>query len=390
MPKFKLALFLVISCALHVSFGCNVSSVKTDAPAEDQTKTEKNFDSDAAPISASGQAAATQSGGRRFRGIIGDGNRIEMTLRRDGNQLAGSYFYAKSGSANPLQLKGTIDAGGKFRLQEFDRAGKQTGEFTGEWADAPNEPGATLSGEWRKPKAKDGQNFWAYEQMIDASAYQITSKRFGEENKAKRFEIGASYPEITNAENAAKFNQLAKDAALKPVEGFKKNMLEQTDEDLSYLPEGVSNFMEIDYNVELANDDFLSIQFQNTAFTGGAHPNHYFSSLNYDLKSGREIKLAELFKPDADYLKFLSEYAIAELKKPRKDYEPVDDEWLRTGAGPDDENYSTWNLTRKGLMITFDHYAVAPYAAGEQTVIVPFAKLKQIARADGALAKLAK
>jgi hypothetical protein len=39
-------------------------------------------------------------------------------------------------------------------------------------------------------------------------------------------------------------------------------------------------------------------------------------------------------------------------------------------------------------MFTFDPYQVGPYAAGSQTVIVPYAKLREMARPGSALARM--
>ena len=58
------------------------------------------------------------------------------------------------------------------------------------------------------------------------------------------------------------------------------------------------------------------------------------------------------------------------------------------GAKPTADNYKNWNVTKKGLLITFPPYQVAAYAYGPQTVIVPYSLLKDIARPDGALAKV--
>ena len=63
---------------------------------------------------------------------------------------------------------------------------------------------------------------------------------------------------------------------------------------------------------------------------------------------------------------------------------------FQDGAMPKAENYQSWNITKKGLMFTFDPYQVGSYAAGPQFVIVPYAQLKDIARPDGALAKMMK
>jgi hypothetical protein len=60
-----------------------------------------------------------QTAETRFKGSVGQ-SRFEMNLRRDGERLSGSYFYVKSGKANSLNLRGTIDKSGKFFLRETD------------------------------------------------------------------------------------------------------------------------------------------------------------------------------------------------------------------------------------------------------------------------------
>ncbi|HYP50617.1 MAG TPA: DUF3298 domain-containing protein [Pyrinomonadaceae bacterium] len=385
-----LVLLFVFSC-----FACAFNSQRGQAKSEEnqQPKIEQNAGDNGVSNLPIG-AAAQQTGGTRFKGTIAE-SRFEMTLRRDRDRIEGSYFYLKSGSANSLKLSGKIDQSGKFTLQEFDAAGKQTGEFSGTWKNEPNEAGATLEGEWRKPKAAEGTMFWANEQMISFSspAAQINTKTVSESNKPKRFNVNVEYPELVSLPNAAGFNALARKLATQPIAGFKKDMLAQTAEDLKYLPEGMSNYMEIGYSVEYADEDLISVNFINSLYTGGAHPNHYYSTLTYDLKNGREIKLAELFKPGAKYLDKIAEYSIADLRS-RSDESGeslglATDMWAE-GAAPTAENYEAWNITKKGLMITFDPYQVGPYAAGPQTVIVPFAKLKDLVRTDGALARMAK
>src|SRR5256885_10774672 len=64
---------------------------------------------------------------------------FEMSLKRDGNAISGSYYYVRSGSANKLMLKGSVAVDGSFTMQEFDAAGKQTGEFKGKWHDGPDD-----------------------------------------------------------------------------------------------------------------------------------------------------------------------------------------------------------------------------------------------------------
>jgi hypothetical protein len=326
-----------------------------------------------------------------FRGVIG-ASRVQLTLTRSGAELAGSYFYEKRGNANKLKLKGEIQPDGNFTLKETDDAGKQTGVLKGTWKDDETTFGIGLEGTWQKPQTEDSLGFYASEQKVyftDGISFAI--RNIAENNKLKLFEIDAEYPEITGGSNPgiAKFNLQAKQIVTKSLAEFRKEMLGQTAEDLKFSKQrGISNYMDISYDVAYATNDFVSIQFYDDTFTGGAHPNHSSFALNYDLKNGRILTLAELFQPKSNYLKALSDYSIAKLKAQAE--EMTDDEWLTRGAGANAENFRSWNITEKGLMITFDPYQVAAYAAGPQTVLIPYSKLKSILKPNGVLSPLVK
>lgn len=328
---------------------------------------------------------------KHFKGTIATAS-FEMTLQRDGERLSGSYFYVKSGSAYPLNLDGKIDASGKFSMQETDASGKKTGEFSGEWKEDENEAGVTLEGEWKKPTAKETQFFAASEQMIFFSgAMKITDSRINESVKAKRLDLSAEYPQLNGTANVAGFNQLVKTRITKEIADFRKLMSATTAEDLKTLPPDINYYIDIGYDIEYADDDFISASFVRSEFTGGVHPNYNFLTVNYDLKNNRELKLADLFKPGAKYLNVISQYATKNLRE-RKDPESGENRGLAQdifaeGALPKAENYARWNITRKGLLFTFDPYQVASYADGAQYVMIPYAALKSIVRPDGALAK---
>jgi hypothetical protein len=339
--------------------------------------------------SATQEAAET-----RFKGSIAQ-SKFEMTLRRIGNELNGTYFYSKSGSANALTLRGKIDANGNFTMQELDTAGKQTGEFKGAWKEDPNEPGSLLEGEWKKPNAKEGQPFWASEQVVTFSnGTQITTKHINESLKAKRFDITAEYPELVGGANVSGFNQLVKTRVSKETSDVRKQMLSLTAEDLKLQPKGVNTYLEINYDIDYADNDLIGVRFVESSFTGGAHPNSSFFTITYDLKNGRELKLAELFKPGAKYLQAVSAYAIKDLqgrKMPDSDENMgLAQDIFAEGAMAKAENYRNWIITKKGLMFSFDPYQVGPYAAGPQFVIVPYAVLREIAKPNGVLAKMMK
>jgi hypothetical protein len=336
-----------------------------------------------------GIAGAKAASGRIFTGIISD-KKIQMTLNRQGDQISGTYFYQKIGS--DISLKGQVK-GGEFTLQEFDNSGKQTGEFKGKWNEPQYLPGAELEGTWSKPGSKqEPLNFYATEQLIEFNnGLRVVTKEIKEEDKKKKYSVEVEYPELTGAANpnADKFNQGVKSLATKEVGDFKKGEQEQSAEDVPADAETGSDISS-GYDVVLANDDLVSILLQFSNFeAGAAHPNNYAHVFNYDLKNGKALKLADLFKPGSDYLSVISRYTVIDLKK-RLGPEGVDDDWINNGAGPEADNYQNWNISKKGLAIDFDPYQVASYAAGPQHVVVPYSVLKDVIKPDGPLAPLMK
>ncbi len=316
-------------------------------------------------------AASAQTVTKTFKGYI-SGSPVQLTLIRDGGNLTGSYTYTRIGK--PLKLNGTIDAEGNFKLTETDAAGKKTGAFSGQWKDDPALNGIMLEGNWRKPNSTEDVGFNASEQNIEfSSGSSFTSKYFTEKNKPKRFNIDVEYPELIGA-NSAKFNLSAKTTAMADVASFRKDMSGVSAADLKMTPPDMNNYLDVSYSVEWANDEIISLQFTNSSFTGGVHPNYYSKTLNYDLKNDRELKLTDVFLPNAKYLKFVSDYSIAQIKTKLGEYGDL--ETINSGAGAKAENYQNWNLTKKGLEFTFDPYQVASYAEGQQFVIIPYAKLK--------------
>lgn len=113
---------------------------------------------------------------------------------------------------------------------------------------------------------------------------------------------------------------------------------------------------------------------------GAAHPGLNSKTLSYDLSEGTELALADLFRPNSNYLEAIANYCIAELSK-----QPFFEGPFADGAQPTSENYRNWNIGPDGIIITFDEYQVAPYAAGPQTVTVPYSELQSLIDPQGPL-----
>lgn len=226
------------------------------------------------------------------------------------------------------------------------------------------------------------------QKVFSVGGTKFINQSLVEKNESKMFEIKVDYPELAGAGSAvaAKFNQLIKETVMKEVRDFRKVSLAQAGEDSSLAGErSGDNFLEMNYRLDFANERILTVVFGSTVYDGGTRPNQYSLTINFDLKTGKKIELAEIFKPDANYLKVLSDYSIRNLKEKLEDMS--DDEWLQNGAGAQAENFGSWNITKKGLLINFDPYRVAAYAAGGRQVLIPYSELKGILSENGLLAQ---
>ena len=376
--------FIIIASIFSTTSACaqsqtsSVNSINSNGAADSSQSVNINSsNTNAANAPVSGVSKA-----KTFLGFLSD-KRVELNLTRDGNNLSGTYKYEKVGK--DLKLSGTIDGAGNFTLQETDQAGNKTGEWKGNWKEVDGK--VTLAGTWKSPKGGDALDFSADELRTEfAGAGKITTKTSNEENKSKFYSISAEYPELSGVDAAAAttFNQAAKKIADDNNSEFKKNLADiTTPEDLkSYKENGISLYDETTYGIELANDDVISVMFTDSNFQGGAHGSSITTTLNFDVKNKRILKLADLFEPNSNYLKTLSELSTADLKVKLKKDDMLDNEMLGEGTSPKEENFKSWNLTKKGLLINFDPYQVAAYAAGPQEVTIPYAKLEKILRPE--------
>ena len=378
----------IIVVLLIVSVGCR----KAAAPPQSATPQAQASPATVLDHSQGGATPIPQT--KHFKGSIGSTLDLQMKLVRNGDQLAGSYFYQKIGTR--IDLRGSVDKDGNLTLEEFDKSGKQTGLFKGLWTVDPTDGLITLAGNWSKPPGeKDSDkktSFSVHEEPIAFTGdVDLVAKSIKESNKKLMYEIEASYPQLTGGSNPnfEKFNQAARGFVVKRVAEFKKDMAPEEEEEPR--PEGsMGSDLNVSYEVTLAQDDLISIKYSiGSYYQGAAHPNTFSEVVNYDLKNGKLLKLADLFKPGAKYLQAIANYCIADLKKQAKDKGLLDEE-IQNGAAPNAKNYQSWTITRKGLGINFDAYQVGPYAAGPQYVFVPYSSLKDVINPEGPVGQFAK
>ena len=206
----------------------------------------------------------------------------------------------------------------------------------------------------------------------------VVPQASSETNQTPPFTITSQTPQLTGSDDprVTAFNQRLTELVTKEVDTFRQSFLQNT---APVMTNG--SFLEVAYTLLSQTGDVWSFKFDFHFYSdGAAHPGSYSITLNYDLNQGKELALADLFLPNSSYLETIANYCVAELSK-----QPFFEGPFADGAQPTLENYRNWNITPDGLMITFDEYQVAPYAAGPQTVTVPYSELRNLIDPQGPL-----
>lgn len=191
--------------------------------------------------------------------------------------------------------------------------------------------------------------------------------------------ITVKYPYTSNA----KINKPIKEFVDQAVSDFKKDAV-PVDPETGASP----NALDISYSTIPFNNDIVTFKYDIYINTGGAHPNSYTFTQTFDLKTGTQYANADILGTQ-EAISVVSMHAIEMLKEniekslneAMETTEELDEAtvtWIANGAGPDPSNYQALAVTPKELIIYFNPYQVAPYAAGPQEVHLSMDKVKSV------------
>lgn len=156
------------------------------------------------------------------------------------------------------------------------------------------------------------------------------------------------------------------------------------------LGEGESSYMShvqsLGYTTELFQDGLLSLVLQSYSYTGGAHGLPWMTALTIGLPEGEQLSLGDLVKAESlkpfmqrvrrllldEWSDALFERAKTEMEGFVEDTSPITEDQRVTFS-----NYEDFYLTPTGFVFYWNVYDIAPYAAGQQTVFVPFEDVRE-------------
>jgi hypothetical protein len=208
----------------------------------------------------------------------------------------------------------------------------------------------------------------------------VASVHAEESGESPNYKITSETPVILENDDprVQAFNSLASALVQRDINEFKAA--------LKYLPGtpvSSGSYLDIAWQLVSPPGEILSLRFGADGYAdGAAHPYHYTQTLSFNIEQGEEVSLGSLFLPGSDYLAVIAEYCKTQLAS-----RDIGFDMSSEGADPTEENYRSWNITGDGLLITFDEYQVAPYAAGPQTVVIPYSSLRDIIDPQGPLGK---
>jgi hypothetical protein len=134
--------------------------------------------------------------------------------------------------------------------------------------------------------------------------------------------------------------------------------------------------------VARSTPSLLSLLGESSCYSGGAHCNYEFQTLNFWRREGgvEKLRLGRLFRPGSPWREALSKRVIAGLRKAGASA-VVDGVVTRLS----EDDLSNWTLSDRALEVRFAPYAMGCFAEGSFVVEVPLEELKELADEAGPL-----
>lgn len=209
-------------------------------------------------------------------------------------------------------------------------------------------------------------------------ALQIFERTYADESDDPRYELQLLWPNLMGEGwQTESFNSVIDTMILKDVDNFLSVMVENKVENGDQAGEPPLSTFTVNYELTANESGVASVQAIITQYIAlSVHPFTTSHAMNYDARAGEFLNLADLFNPEADYLLLILN-TVDEALQPR-------DFGYEAGAAADVmAERENRNLEQEGLRINFDTYEVGPYAAGPQSVIIPWEDLAKVLNLQG-------
>jgi hypothetical protein len=227
---------------------------------------------------------------------------------------------------------------------------------------------------------------------LENASYQMRSygKMYSKYNQPYDVKISISYPEVKEASSpkvVTKINEaimkyllspIGEDSVFASMDELFNNLTKSYDELQTDNPIGNMPW-DLERDVEVMNNakEIFSIKFAENSFLGGAHPNTVELFSNFDLKTGKELTLPDLFVNGyEDKLLTIAEKLFREQKKlsPEQNLDEADFTFENNKFALNNNFY----ISSEGIGFYYNPYEIAAYVYGPTELLIPFDKIKDI------------
>lgn len=346
---------------------------------------------------------------KRLEGQIGDDMKVQMNLTRMDSVLDGNYFYENIGDPIYFQYYSYMRDDGSIHIEEeggYDEDYNTiiTGFFDGQFT-SDNE----MKGKWISQDSSETYSFYLKENYPPGSAkfdIKHLSKSYGESDFADyAVSIDLDYPVMVDYPDndiQQKINSYIMNyyltQSMYPDSGY-NDLDERIDSFINSYRNDIEADSEIfkDYKPIYENNEFTSIAFNSDnilsleiveyIFTGGAHGNSSFSLASFDLATGEQIRLDDIFY--GNYKSVLNKVG-EEIFREQFQADSTQSLYEQGFFGFENgfELNDNFDIYKGGIKFQFNPYEAGAYAIGAPEVFIPWSEIGDIIRDDSALSKM--
>ena len=205
-------------------------------------------------------------------------------------------------------------------------------------------------------------------QEVNENSFAISIKK--ENSETQTLKLTLQYPELKGLDNDDVQNKLNSLFASLAEEAKARGKEIEKYIGQDEITRHIKAEVYFDYQVKYNQSGLLSIVFMDYLYSGGAHGGTVQSSYTFDLKTGREYEIKDLFKDGSDYISVIN----SEVKKQMQERD------MTVLLAPFDSIKADqyYYLSNNAVVVYFQQYEYLPYAYGIPEFAVDFSLLKDM------------
>lgn len=323
---------------------------------------------------------------KQLVGHIGN-SEITMDLVRHDSVMSGYYYYNNIGI--PISIFGKITSSNRVDLLESVEENANT-HFKGKFISSD-----ALNGNWINSITNKSFPFQLKEN--NEASKRLLIKYYRNENcknkdqniKKKRGDYVlstdtlCSYIELysplilTNNQNT---NKLINSAIARSICSYDKGYKSINDflNSIEQLPSDEYLTLSISFDIITNKDGILCLKKSDSEYSGGMHPYGSVTFLNFDLNTGKEISICDIFK--SGYYEKLN-YMAEKIFKANNSSEELS--W-NTPGGHFSFN-KKFAIAKGGLILMFELSGSNTFSNGEQKIFIPYNDIVNLIKPNGIL-----